>query len=124
MALSLSPVLPVSFAALWLLSAPPLEQPLAGSILVRALNPVDGLAVVQESDGDLRTLRLGDAVFESFKVTKVLGDRLVAEGVTESGIKARLWIYKAAPSDESSRVVVLEARTKPEKRASPQKPPQ
>jgi hypothetical protein len=121
--LSLSRGRPLSFAVLWLLSTPPLEQPAVESLLVRVLNPVDGLAVVQEEDGDMRTVRVGDTAFGSFKITKVLEDRLVAEGVLDSGIKAKLWIYKASPSDESSRVVVLEGRTKPERRASPRKEP-
>lgn len=93
------------------------------SLLVRVLNPVDGLAVVQEPDGDLRTVHLGDTVSETWKVTKVLEDRLVVEGVSEPGGKSKLWIYKAAPGEKSSRVVVLEPTKPPERRASPHKEP-
>jgi hypothetical protein len=117
----------VSFAVVWLFAIPPLEQTVVESLRVGALNPVDGLAVVQETDGDLRTLHLGDDVSDlltvsgSLKITKILEDRLVVEGILSSGIKTKLWIYKAAPGDKSSRVVVLEGRTKSERRASPRK---
>ena len=130
MPLSLSNPRSVSLAIIWLFAIPPLEQTVVESLRVRALNPVDGLAVVQEPGGALRTVGLGDDVSEhlavsgSFKVTKVLADRLVAEGILESGVKAKLWIYKAGPGDENSRVVVLEGRTKSERRAAPRKEPQ
>lgn len=99
------------------------------SLRVRVLNPVDGLAVVQEPDGDLRTVRLGDdvsadlALSGGLKITKVLEDRLVIEGILSSGVKSKLWIYKAGPGEKGSRVVVLEGRTKSERRASPPKEP-
>lgn len=107
---------------------PQVEGPVVESLRVRVLNPVDGMAVVEEPDGELLTLRLGDDVSEhltssgSLKITKVLADRLVVEGVIGSGDKAKLWIYKAGPGDETSRIVILEGRVKPERRASPRKP--
>ena len=106
------------------MSTPPLEPPVVEPLLVRVLNPVDGLAVVQEPDGDLRTVHLGDTVSGKWKVTKVLEDRLVVEGVSMPGGKSKLWIYKAGPGEKSSRVVVLEPTKPPERRASPQKEPQ
>lgn len=93
------------------------------SLLVRVLNPVDGLAVVQEADGDLRTVRVGDALSETWKVTKVLDDRLVAESMSEPGGKTKLWIYKASPGEKSSRVLVLQPTKPAERRASPRKEP-
>ena len=114
----------LSFAAVWLLSTPPLEPPVVESLLVRVLNPVDGLAVVQEPDGDLRTVRVGDNVSGTWKVTKVLEDRLVVESASDPGGKTKLWIYKASPGEKSSRVLVLQPTKPGERRASPRKDPQ
>jgi hypothetical protein len=127
--LSLSNARSLSLALFWICAVPQAHEPEVESPRVRALNPVDGIAIVQEPQGTLRTVHPGDdvsdllAVAGRFKVTKVLEDRLVIEGILASGGKAKLWVYKVIPGDETSRVVVLEGRTESERRASPRKEP-
>lgn len=109
--------LPLWSLSLLLLFPSPAQTAIAASsdepsILVRALNPLDEVAVVQTSTGDLEIVRVGDVIeVFSAKVTKVLGDRLVLERVPgPSSDLATIWIYKAArgeSSSKSSRVVVF-----------------
>jgi hypothetical protein len=78
-------------------------------VLVRALNPLDGVAVVETSSGRLRTVHVGDVIDAySAKVTKVLADRLVLERVPgPSSDLATIWLYRGESFTKPPRPVVF-----------------
>jgi hypothetical protein len=76
--------------------------------LVRALSSLDGVAVVQTTNGEIETRRVGDDLVEGLRIVKVLEDRLVVEGADpESGEPKTYWVYKAGRSEKRSRVVAF-----------------
>ena len=80
-------------------------------LAVRALNPVDGLAVLQGPEGDLQTVRVGDTLRNGYgRVVNVLEDRLVVETLAATEGKRTLWLFKADPSQKKSRIVTLDRK--------------
>ena len=75
--------------------------------VVLALDPREGLAVVQTVSGDLQVIGVGD-VFPGSEVivTQVLPDKVVAQEIVggDRQVTQQVWIYKARNAETKSRV--------------------
>jgi hypothetical protein len=86
------------------------------NVVVLVLAPVDGRAVVQDHDGELHLLVVGDALPETAAtVVQILGDRLVVEEPADGPAPARrVWIYRERDAEGRARVQVLDPEAPPQ----------
>lgn len=83
------------------------------ALVVRALGPVDGRAVVSTADGRMHVLHVGDTVPGTRAVVRqVLSDRLVVEIPGNEGARpATAWIYRAHDGESRLRRMSRERPT-------------
>jgi hypothetical protein len=87
-----------------------LSQPALAAVednTILALEPLEGLVVVQTAAGELEVIAIGDAFPDSEVIVKqVLADKVLAEEVIggDKKITRQVWIYKAEKEDAGSRV--------------------
>lgn len=98
------------------------EDPLA-RLTVLALAPVAGQAVVQGPDGSLHLVRLDDQLQgTNATLVQVLPDKLVLEerspGTGQGPVQHLVWLYKAAPDGEPSRLVRLQRQVPASERST------